>query len=329
MCLVILMYIFCFFQLVMSSLSVDTCVRSGVSPVGIIISVPAPTAGVKILQCSDLVAHCSCSYLERSSISLAGYLAMRIFFYLFSLLPLLFLGFASHIRTAAIISRLSYRFDPGNSWDPSETPFLNHNRIWTIAAIMFCFTHGLGSIFSLAGDIKMVEFFGTMPALQCPSGNVFSLGNGTTVNPACVCKVLYDPPRGNFRMPEISGFQVKQVYDVAAMLLFFNIVYTIWGVLFVLSVFMRRRKELDQSMIYSQYIKLPSWSAQVKHCKANHHALIDEQTRYEREYDLQSPQTKPAAAVTPQSSAVVPVATQPPRQQKNTIHHHIKPLTLI
>jgi hypothetical protein len=91
------------------------------------------------------------------------------------------------------------------------------------------------------------------------------------MSPACGCRVLYDPPRGIFRMPEISGFQVKQVYDVAATLLFFNLVYTIWGVLFVANIFMQHRAENMEMVTNHGYTKMTTWHAKIRKCDENLH----------------------------------------------------------
>ena len=264
-CIVILMYIFCFFQLVLSSVSVDTCVRSNAPPTGV--EVFNKAASKQLLTCGEIVAFCSTTYLDKSTINLSSYLAMRIFFYLFSLVPLLFLAFASYVRTATVVNRLTQPYEtPSHPEGEPKTPFLNHDTIWLIAAILFSFTHILGTIFTLAADVEIVKFFGGMGALVCPSSNPIIVGTSAN-STACACSALYNPSRGVFKMPDNSGFQIKQVYDVAATLLFFNLVYAIWGVLFVMGVFWKRHTNYLSIVKYTTLTTNTKWVNQVKACR--------------------------------------------------------------
>jgi hypothetical protein len=275
--IVILMYFFCFFQLVLSSVSVDTCIRSNSPPPGLIITKMQSSTR---LNCGEIVAFCSTTYLDHSTINLSAYLAMRIFFYLFSLVPLLFLTFASQFRAATIVKRLtthnnndteSYTTNSHSTGVPYaiNTPLLNHDNIWLVAAILFIFTHMLGSVLTLAADVEIVKLFSAGMS-GCPQ-TLTMMVDPSKNETACVCSALYYPSRGVFRMPDNSGFQIKQVYDVAATLLFFNLVYTIWGFLFVFGFFLKRYMDHLSLVKYHILTENTRWGAQVAACNAALH----------------------------------------------------------
>jgi hypothetical protein len=277
--IVTLMYFFCFFQLVLSSVSIDTCIRSNAPPPGLTITKMQSST---LLKCGEIVAFCSTTYLDHSTINLSAYLAMRIFFYLFSLVPLLFLTIASQFRAAAIVSRLihpssgtqhitvdsSYNYKHSKIVEP-KVSFLNHDNIWLIAAILFIFSHMLGSVLTLAADVEIVKFFSAGMS-GCPQTLTMMVDPSKNAT-ACVCSALYYPSRGVFRMPDNSGFQIKQVYDVAATLLFFNLVYTIWGFLFVLGFFWKRHMNHLSILKYTALTTTPQWTTQVAACNAALH----------------------------------------------------------
>lgn len=246
----VLAYLFCFFQLVLSSVSVETCFRMGAPPSGLEVR---DAAGGALLKCGDLVGRCIMPIFERSTINLSAYLATRIFFYLFSLLPCVFLIVAARIRSRIVIDFIA-------DTPKNDAQCMSHKTIMRVTFGLICVTHIVGSVITLAADIEAVGYFTDMQRLACPA-----VLNGAPDQ--CACRALYNPPRGAFHMPEVSGFQVKQVYDVAATVLFFNLVYTIWGVLFLVNYLIAQHRVATTRAEWAHAHQASDWNKYLTNCR--------------------------------------------------------------
>jgi hypothetical protein len=193
------------------------------------------------MECSDLINRC---YMKPITMSVNEYYTARILIYVISALPIVFL-----LSSACFISaRMLAPLKPGGKEAGGANSsgggccFKTYEikNFYNNATMAVFFTHVVGGAVTLIMDFSMVAYIAALSIdAKCGEGkrngtNVYQITSART-DDECACSILL---KGLSQSPEgftkVSDFQLMNPGNVALALGCLNMLYTLWGVIFVL-----------------------------------------------------------------------------------------------
>jgi hypothetical protein len=321
-----LLYLFSFLWLIFNKMALDYCLYNNVpvAPLGIQL-----TEGVNVVpvtSCQRLAMQCSVKYLGGMDMSVDAYYTFRLTIFLLSALPLMFISFAAnayihrytegflnvhddiHYMHAALpdnekydqqqheAQEVEYATERPN-WEQKRSPChdfccnvcdsfnFSSRDMYLFASLLVSLTHLVLGILAMAADITIIQYFSTLGA-PCTQGQHLDLSQDQDQRCACATVFQANSPL----LMRLSSIQLPNAQALAYAMLFPNILYMIWGLLFILRTCRHASNELQ---IISSTVTPEHSSAQ---------ANDDDEARFPRRGGGGNHTTRPFASSTPTAS---------------------------
>ena len=244
--------LFFLFWLLLAVLALNACNGSGQPPHSLFLR--ANPQSSTLMTCGDIASGCTFAMQGLfSKMDMIQYFSLRVGFYFFSFVPVIFLFVMSSNRMRRIERTLIPTVFTKRGFDDNspDSNWKNTDRILRFfSAFLFFISHIAGSIVTLGADMGMSRYLtNTLPGepgcSYSKDSTVTKPSGFTTAN--CACNELLVQDQTN--LPSLTLFQITNLPSLVEATLAFNILYTLWGLLYflemMLAIWNLRKSEVD------------------------------------------------------------------------------------
>ena len=236
--------LFFLFWLLLAVLALNACNGSGQPPHSLFLRAN-PQTNIP-MTCGDITSGCTFAMQGLfPKMDMIQYFSLRVGFYFFSFVPVIFLFVMSSNKMRRIERTLMPTVHKKRGFDTSNNEDEKATKLWPISdrmlegfsVFLFFISHIAGAVVTLAADMGMARYLtNTLPGEPgCSYSKDSTVANPsgfTTANCACNELLVQDPTN----LPSLTLFQITNLPSLVEATLAFNILYSLWGLIYFLDI---------------------------------------------------------------------------------------------
>ena len=216
----------------------------------------------QVFTCNELLSYCKIPTLSPAQ-SLDSYYTTRIVLYIVSLVPMVIMYGGSSLHAMNLLSPIT-RPNQEICCALSNT---KPNEYYVYAGLSMIGTHLVGGIIAAIVDIGTAQYLSGLPGVD-KCGTVAKPWSTAVLDPVnypadadCACAAVLRPNKleGLLRM---SPVEILNPRDLAIALAIPNMLYLIWGVIFMYQTFLQNKSLDEQTSVAGPKVGMNPWQIQ-------------------------------------------------------------------